>query len=294
MARQRRADFHRQRLHRQHARREVDRNVERRAFAIEARGGGDRLFEDEHRQFLDPPALLGGGDEFLRADRALFGVGPARQRLGTADPAGAQVELGLERDPHLAIVDRMVELAEQRQPPAGILHSLGIVILPLEPFACGFVGGDQRAVEALADRAAAADLDPEGDVEIVGVAFDSRRAAEQRMQRLDMMADRGPRVGQPGEDAFVALEDDVVLRADGQALDDLVDERALIVAGDCGGKLRIIDDPRDDERVVALRPTGAKRDEIGQARGKVDRAARPEAPRDEGDGRRRPTGTRPG
>ena len=47
-----------------------------------------------------------------------------------------------------------------------------------------------------------------------------------------MMADRGAGVGQPGENAFVALEDDVVLRADRQALDDLVDERALAVAGD--------------------------------------------------------------
>ena len=83
---------------------------------------------------LDPSALFGGTDELLRADRALFGMGPARQRLGAADPPRAQIELRLERDPHFAIVDRLVELTEEGQPPIGVFRPLGVMIFPFEPF----------------------------------------------------------------------------------------------------------------------------------------------------------------
>ena len=76
---------------------------------------------------------------------------------------GREIELGLIGDPHFAAVDRLVELAEHRQLPGSILEALGIVIFPFEAVVRGLVGRDQRAREAVGERAAAADLDPERD-----------------------------------------------------------------------------------------------------------------------------------
>ena len=131
------------------------------ALADQLRGRADRLVEHEVGQLADPVALLGGGDEFGRADRALFGMGPARQRLGADRPAGLEVELGLIGEPHLAIVDRVVELRQQRQAPRHFLQPRRIVEFPFQRFAVGFVGGDQRAAQPARHRAAAADFDPE-------------------------------------------------------------------------------------------------------------------------------------
>ena len=83
---------------------------------------GDRLFEHEVGQLADAVVLLGRGDELGRRDRAFLGVGPARQRFGADDPARLQVELGLIGDPDLALVDGVVELAEHRQLPRGVLE----------------------------------------------------------------------------------------------------------------------------------------------------------------------------
>ena len=75
------------------------------AALVDLRGRGDRFLEHEIGQLADAVVLLGGGDELGRGDRALFGMGPARQRFGADDPARREVELGLVGDPHLAAVD---------------------------------------------------------------------------------------------------------------------------------------------------------------------------------------------
>ena len=103
--------------------------------------------------------------------------------------------MGLERDPSFAIVDRLIELAKQREAPTGVFHPFGVVIFPFEPLARGLVGGDQCGVEALCDGPSAADFDPEGHVEVIGSAGDPRGGAEQGMKCFDMVTDRGAGLG---------------------------------------------------------------------------------------------------
>ena len=148
------------------------------------------LLEDEIGELADAVVLLGGGDELGRRDRTLFGMGPARERFGADDPPRREVELGLIGDPHLAAVDRFVELAQHRQLPRGVLERLRVVIFPLEAVVRGFLGGDERAGEAVGERASAADLDSEGDRQVDRQARDPRRVAEQRVKRLEMIAER--------------------------------------------------------------------------------------------------------
>src|SRR6478735_6391712 len=109
-------------------------------------------------------------------------MGPARQGFRTPDPACAKVDLGLVSYPDLAAIDRIVELAQERQAPVGILETFRIMIFPAQPLAGGFVGGDQRAAEPIVDRAAASDLDTEADGDVERFAVDFRRAAKKRVE----------------------------------------------------------------------------------------------------------------
>ena len=79
------------------------------------------------------------------------------------------------------------------------------MIFPLEPVVRGFLGGHQRAAEAVGERAAAADLDAEADRQVDRHAADPDRVAEQGVKRVEVVAERHPRVLEPGEDAAVAL-----------------------------------------------------------------------------------------
>ena len=54
----------------------------------------------------------------------------------------------------------------------------------------GFFGGDQGAGQAVCERAAAADLDPERDGEIDRQARNARRGAKQRVERFKVVAER--------------------------------------------------------------------------------------------------------
>ncbi len=222
------ANLRRQGLVAQHAGREIHGHVERAMVAVDLRGRLDRLVEHEQGQLLDPVVLFGGGDEFARADRALFRMGPARQRLGAPQLIGLEVKLRLIGDPHLAIVDRIVELAEQRQPPLGVLQSLRVMIFPAQALDRRLVGGDQRAVQAIGKRTAAADLDAKADGDVERLAFDLGRAAEQGSKRLDMMADRRPGGDRPGENSLVALIDGRHFRSDLQPSDNLLDQAAFV------------------------------------------------------------------
>ena len=107
------------------ARRKVDRDVEIGAALVDLRRRRDRLLEHEIGELADAVVLLGGGDEFRRGDRALFRVGPAGQRFGADDPPRRELELGLIGDPHLAASIALVELAQHRQLPRGVLSFRG-------------------------------------------------------------------------------------------------------------------------------------------------------------------------
>ncbi len=142
MAREHGAQAQDQALVAQQPRGKVDRDPEAGLLSVDPRGTGNRLLEHKIAELADTVMLLGGGDEFRCGDRALLGMGPARQRLRTDDSARAEIELGLVSDPHLALVDRAVELAEDRQLPGGVFQRFRIVIFPFEPVVRGFVRGD--------------------------------------------------------------------------------------------------------------------------------------------------------
>ena len=162
----------------------------------------------------------------------------------------AELELGLVGDPHLAAVDRLVELAEHRQLPRGVLEGVRVVIFPFEPVVRGFVGRDERAGQAVGERAAAADLDAEGDRQVDRQAVDARRVAEQSVERFEMVAERLPRLFEPGENAAIALVKRAVRRADLEARDDLFDELSLAVWRKAGDDFLVVEDARGDQRML--------------------------------------------
>ena len=168
---------------------EVDGNAEGLAAPVHFGGRGDRFLEHEIGQLGDAVVLLGGGDEFGCGDWALFGVGPAGEGLGPNDPPGREVELGLVGNPHLALVDGRVELAQHRQPPRRVGEALRVVIFPFQAVVRGLVGGDQGAGQAARQRAAASDLDPEADRQVERQRADPGGGPKQRRQSVEMIAE---------------------------------------------------------------------------------------------------------
>ena len=78
---------------------------------------------------------------------------------------------------------------------------------------------------------------------------------------------------EPGEDAAVALVQRAIGRADAKARHDLVDQLPLLFGREGGRDLRIIQDARRDQRLVAARLVGTKRAEVRQARDGVHQSA---------------------
>src|SRR5262249_30207241 len=136
----------------------------------------------------------------------------------------AQVHLRLVGNPHLAAIDRIVELAEQRQAPLRVLEPRGIMIFPPKALGRRLIGGDTRAVEPVGERPPAADFDAEADGEVERLAVDPGRAAEQCGERFDVMADRGAGRHGPGEYTLIAMIDGRYFRTDFEPRDDLVDQ----------------------------------------------------------------------
>ena len=79
------------------------------------------MFEHIEGQPIDAAIFLDDRDEAVGRDEAALGVRPADQRLGAGDGTGPQFDLGLVGDPQVLIVDRAIDLAEQRQTPIILL-----------------------------------------------------------------------------------------------------------------------------------------------------------------------------
>ena len=192
------------------------------------------------------------------------------QRARASAPIGSprrQVELGLVGQPDLAIVDCLVELREQRQPPRNVLEPGRIVEFPLERFGVGFVGRDQGAAEAAGQRTAAAELDAEAEHGVDAGRADPDRAAEQGVQGVEMRRERRALGREPGENPLVALVDAPILLAQSQSGDDLLDELALAGGIERRADLGVIMHPHRDQRQVAaaaVRREGGKVRQVGQ------------------------------
>src|SRR5436853_7425388 len=77
-----------------------------------------RLIEHPGRQRLDEVGLLRGGNEVIRWQQAVAGMAPAHECL---DLCGSPVRHGDDRlvvQHELELVDRIAQLADQRQAPA--------------------------------------------------------------------------------------------------------------------------------------------------------------------------------
>ena len=247
--------------------------LEVRLLAIDRSRCRNRLLEDEIRQLADAVMLLGGGDELGCRDRALLRMGPAGKRFGADDPARLEVELGLVGDPHLALVDRAVELAEDRQLPRSVLEGLRIVIFPLEAVVRGFLGCDEGAGETIGERAAAADLDPEADRQIDRLAVRRAPGCGTGCRALRCgcrTAAAGPRTRRryrrrPGRACGRERRREGVKRSDRRA--------AAPVRGQGSRDFRIIEHSGRDQRLVAAGLVRAKRAEVRQAGDGVDQPA---------------------
>ena len=104
----------------------------------------------------------------------------------------------------------LVELAEHRQLPRGVLEAVGIVVFPLEPVVRGFFGGDQRAARRLASDRPLPISTPKLIDRSIDIAADPDGRAEQRVERLDMVAERQLGLVEPGENPAVALVEGAV------------------------------------------------------------------------------------
>src|SRR5436190_23771597 len=96
------------------------------------------------------------------------------------------------------------------------------MIFPPQAFTGRFIGGNQRAAQAVGEGAATADLDSECDRDIEWLAVNLDRTAEQGMQRFHMVPNCGAARNGPGKNAFVALIDGRYLGSDLQSGDDLI------------------------------------------------------------------------
>ena len=97
------------------------------------------LAQDPFAERHDQLALLGGADELARGQESAVGVGPAHERLGGHDLAGAQVIARLEVHAELAGDQRGVQLGLEIDParpaPARRRSLTGIVQRgPREPY----------------------------------------------------------------------------------------------------------------------------------------------------------------
>ena len=209
------------------SRRQVDRERQRPRLTICQRNCRYRLVEDKVGELFDAVMLLGRTDEFRGADRPFFWMGPSRQRLDADDFVGREVELGLVGDPNFALFDRIVELAEQRQLPRRVGQARRVVIFPLETFGLGFIGRDHRAAEPIGCRATAADVDSEADHDVIMLAADFYRTAEQRVQRFEVVTERKIGLGEPGEQAFITMINAPPRSPDAKACGDLVGQKSL-------------------------------------------------------------------
>ena len=94
---------------------EVDRDRQAQALVAPARALGERVVEHAQGQRAHQAGLLGERQERARAEQAELRVIPAHERLGAGDLAGLEVELGLVVHDDLAGLDRLRQLADQRE-----------------------------------------------------------------------------------------------------------------------------------------------------------------------------------
>ncbi len=98
-------------------------------------------------QLLDQAGVLGDPDEVGRRHGTSDGVGPAHERLGTDDDAGAEVELRLVVEPEVVAFDGGAQVTEHRQSRRRAAVDLVAVRLDAEALRLGVERGDVGAAD---------------------------------------------------------------------------------------------------------------------------------------------------
>ena len=93
--------------------RQVGRNRKIRALFIDPRCGGNGLIKDKSGQLFDTIVLFSNRNEIVWSDQHAFGVAPAHKRLSTNNAIGLDVKFRLERNPDFAIVNGLIQSAQQ-------------------------------------------------------------------------------------------------------------------------------------------------------------------------------------
>src|SRR5579872_1949932 len=123
------------------------------------------------------------------------------------------------------------------------------MVLPLEAVVRCFIGGNERAGQAVCDRPTAAKLDAKGNCKIHLQVRDARGVSKQGVEGFEMVSERLLRLFEPGENAAIALVQDALRRADLKARDNLVDELAFAVRRQCRNDLLVIEDTGGDQNL---------------------------------------------
>ena len=190
---------------------------------------------------------FGGQDEGLGRDCAAGRMLPAHQRFGARNPVGAQVELGLIGDPDVAIVDRRVELAHQRQFPravfiigAGVEHHQFLV-------GGGVVSREQSTADPVGHGPRQVHVDAKGHLHIDLAVTNDEMAFDQAGQALKVanQFDGGKWWAEPVEDVFCLITDSILARQV-QSASDFGDEFIFNRIGKAGPDRGIVADPHSN------------------------------------------------
>ena len=122
------------------------------AAVVPAAQGRDCVVDAPARERVDQPAVLGEGDEHVGVDDAVARVQPTAERLDGQDVAGARADLRLEREHELVVVDRAVQVAEQREALDRVAVDLRPIALYLAAVGLGAVQRDVRPLEQRLER----------------------------------------------------------------------------------------------------------------------------------------------
>ena len=196
---------------------------------------GDGLLDPPAAEPADQSAVLGERDEHVRAHQAVPRVQPAAESLDREDVSGAGAHLRLEGEDELVVVDRAVQVTEQRQPLDGVAVDLGPVGLDLAAVGLGPVERDVRALEQRLERVGVlrGDRDADAGLDTEPHAVDDHRLAQPDGEVGRHLACALPAVDVGEQDGeLVAAEPghrDVLARDVGQPLGHLADHHVTDV-----------------------------------------------------------------
>ena len=189
---------------------------------------------------------------------------PPRERFCTIDAVVAQVELRLIGNPDIAVIDRRIELAHQRQLPG----TFGVIFAGVElhqlMLCSGGIGCQQRAPDPVSHLARHIDIDPECDVDINRALADYELAFDQASEPFKVSGQffNRERRTKPVQDVLRLIEIRFLAR-ERQSAGDFGDQFIFDRFGKAGADGRVVFDPHRHNRAGARERLFAQGGKIG-------------------------------